>query len=289
MSQNKSIEELLLYGKNYLKQLNDSTAVLDAEVLLMHTLNFSKIELFLRNKEMTTDTEQNNYLKFIKQRALGTPIQYITKNQEFMCLDFNVDSSTLIPRADTEILVETILNTSKINNIEYIMDIGTGTGCIPISLLYYLKNIKAVAVDISSEALKIAENNAYKNNVQNRITFIQSNLFNDISYDFIGKLDAIVSNPPYIPSNDIPKLMKGVRDYEPIIALDGGTDGLDFYRIITHYGQKYIRNGGFLFYEIGYNQSEAVSNIMKQQGIENIKIIKDLAGLDRVIIGNRKC
>lgn len=287
MSQNKSVEQLLNDGKKYLKNKKISTAVIDAEIILMHILNFSKVQLFSKNKEITTNIQQQKYFESIQQRAKNIPVNYITGIREFMSLDFEVNTSTLIPRPDTEILVETILTMSKKYKLNYIMDVGTGTGCIPISLLYYSKDMSAIATDISSHAIDTAKQNAIKNHVEDRINFIQSDLFTAIPNNLIGKLDAIVSNPPYIPTSDIEYLMKEVRDYEPSSALDGGKDGLDFYRAITIQGQKYIRSGGFLFYEIGYNQSVAVSDIMEKQSIKDIKVLKDLAGLDRVVIGKK--
>lgn len=287
MSQNKSVEQLLNEGKKYLKDKNINTAIIDAEIILMHLLNFSKVQLFSRNKEITTDIQQQKYFEFIEQRAKNIPVNYIIGIKEFMSLDFEVNTSTLIPRPDTEILVETILGISKKYRINYIMDIGTGTGCIPISLLYYSKDMRAIAVDINNYTLETAKHNAIRHNVIDRIDFIQSDLFTNMPNELIGNLDAIVSNPPYIPTAEIEYLMKEVKNYEPSLALDGGNNGLDFYRAITIEGYKYIRNGGFLFYEIGYNQGIAVTNIMKEQNLRDIKIIKDLAGLDRVVIGKK--
>lgn len=284
MNQNKSVEELLLYGKQYLKQCNIETSI-DAQVILMYVLNFSKIDLFLKNKVIVTTDEQNKYIELLKKRGKGVPTQYIVGKQEFMSLDFLVNEETLIPRADTEILVETILNVDK--NIKYILDIGTGTGCIPISLLHYSKDMKALAIDINLRALELAEHNACINNVEDRITFIQSDLFSNLPDKFINKFDAIVSNPPYIPTEDIESLMKEVKDYEPYIALNGGIDGLDFYRKITIQSQKYLKSGGFIFYEIGYNQAKDVSCILENSGFTNIHVIKDLSGLDRVIMANK--
>lgn len=281
MNQNKTVKELLLYGKHFLKQQNIDTAYLDAEVLLMYVLNFSKVQLFSCDKQIVNDSDEQKYIEFINQRANRMPIQYIVQHQEFMSLDFQVNNYTLIPRADTEILVETVLDYSKTNNIKYILDIGTGTGCIPISLAYY-SDIKSVAVDIDDKTLQVAKYNAQKNNVLDKIQFIQSNLFNKVPNI---KFDAIISNPPYIPTDDIKNLICQVKDYEPLNALDGGADGLYFYRQITQQALKYIHSGGFLFYEIGYNQGDDITKIMKANNIKDIKIIKDLANLNRVIIG----
>lgn len=287
MSQNKNIGELLSFGKEYLSDKNIDTSIIDAQLILMHVLNLSKIQI-LTHKELEVDnTKVSQYIELLCQRGANKPIQYILGNKEFMSLNFDVNNKTLIPRADTEILVETILNIAKTNSIKYIMDIGTGTGCIAISLLYYNKNMKAVAVDRDIEILQLAKTNAIKHKVEKRIKFIESNLFENIDNSYLGKFDAIISNPPYIPSDEINSLMPDVKNYEPITALDGGYDGLNFYREITLKAKYYIKKGGFLFYEIGYNQSNDVSQIMLQNGLENIKVINDLASLPRVVVGNK--
>lgn len=285
MNQNKTVYELLNFGKNYLMSKNIDTAVLDSQLILMYVLNLSKIQILVHNEAVVNYDKQNQYINLLEQRANKKPIQYIIGKKEFMSLEFEVNDKTLIPRNDTEILVETILNNY---DLKYIMDIGTGTGCIAVSLLYYNKNMKAVAIDTSEEILQLAETNAIKYGVQNRIKFIRSNLFESIPQSYINKFDAIVSNPPYIPSNEIDNLMADVKNYEPKTALDGGYDGLDFYRKITLKAKPFIKKNGFIFYEIGYNQSKQVSQIMAENDLENIKIINDLASLPRVILGNKK-
>lgn len=285
MNQNNIVQSLLSYGKNYLKQNRIATAVIDAEIILMYVLNFSKVQLFSHNRDCVAEDEHIRYLNMLQMRADGIPVQYIVGKQEFMSIEFDVNSHTLIPRADTEILVEAVLEKSKSHNLKYILDIGTGSGCIPISILYYNSDMNAVAIDIDEAALYIAKNNALKNRVSDRIEFINSNLFENLNSSY--KFDAIVSNPPYIMSSDIKNLMKEVQN-EPLTALDGGHDGLCFYRDITYRAYEYIEAGGFLFYEVGYNQSNLVSAIMKDAGFENIEIIDDLASIPRVVVGNKK-
>lgn len=287
MNQNKSVEQLLTYGKKILREKNSESWSIDAQVLLMYVTGFSKIKLFSHNKDIVSDDDCQKYIEIINKRSEGIPVQYITGVQEFMSLDFKVNDYTLIPRGDTEVLVETILGLVDEQHIESIMDIGTGSGCIPISLLYYKKSMKAIGIDISQGALDVAQKNSDKHNVSDRLNFIQSDLFSNISNELIGQLDAIVSNPPYIREDVIASLMVDVREYEPMTALVGGEDGLDFYKKITSEGYKYIRQGGWLFYEIGYDQAADVTDIMKNNGFINIKVIKDLAGLDRVVFGNK--
>jgi len=276
-----------LWAKKQLKESKKESYAIDAQVLIMYVFGLSKVELILNSKLIAQESKAQIYKELVKKRAEGMPLQYITGTQEFMSLDFKVNTATLIPRGDTEILVETVQSFSKSENIKNILEIGTGTGCIPISLLHYDKGMRAVSADISSKALETAKINAELNNVADRIVFLQSDLFENISEDFQEKFDAIVSNPPYIPQSTIKTLMTEVKDYEPVSALDGGADGLDFYRNITEQGLKYIRRGGRIFYEIGCEQAKAVSSIMQSNGMYDIEVIKDLSGLDRVVTGKK--
>ena len=202
-----------------------------------------------------------------------------------MALPFFVDENVLIPRPDTENLVETVLGLIDKEKDVHILDMCTGSGCIAVSLAYYLPNSKITAVDISDSALKVAKHNARLNNVDGQIFFIKSNLFERLPKTLKEKIDIIVSNPPYIPTKDMEDLMREVRDYEPNQALDGGEDGLRFYHPIINDCMEYLRPGGVLAFEIGYNQAEPVENLLKDYGFSNIEIKKDLAGFDRVIFG----
>ena len=209
------------------------------------------------------------------------PIQYITNKQEFMKLDFYVDENVLIPQPDTEILVEkAIEEAKKIENVE-ILDMCTGSGCIGISIAKNIENAKVTLVDISENVIEIAKKNALRNKVESQLTFIQSNMFEKVE----KKFDIIVSNPPYIKTDVIPKLDKQVQN-EPHIALDGGKDGLKFYKIIIEEAKKYLKENGKLILEIGYDQKEEVENLIKQsRQYKKIEVIKDLSQNDRVIIG----
>ena len=200
-----------------------------------------------------------------------------------MVLPFSVGEGVLIPRGDTEILVETILEKQQTEPLRTILDIGTGSGCIPVSLSHYGQFERVLAVDISRKALGYATKNAAANHAE--ISFYVSDLFQNVPAQWRGQLDAIVSNPPYIPKEDIAGLMTEVKDFEPINALDGGADGLDFYRAIVAEGRAWLKEGGWLFFEIGYDQGEALRTLLADFGYTEIGIRQDLAGLDRVAFG----
>ena len=200
-----------------------------------------------------------------------------------MGLDFFVKEGVLIPRPDTEVLVEEVIELAKKKDAKNILDIGTGSGAITVSLAKYLENVKVTSVDISDIALEIGKRNAISNEVDDRITFVKSDLFTNIDKE--TKFDIIVSNPPYIKREVIDTLDKQVKDYEPYNALEGGVDGLDFYRAITKRAKEYLKKDGILAYEVGHDQSEDVSKLMEMDGYTNIYTLKDLQQIDRVVIG----
>jgi len=283
MSQNK-LEDMLTKARQMLKNEGVGEYQLDAQLFMMKATGFTKVQLFTKNDYCLNNNEAEDFWDMVNKRAKRIPTQYIIGNCQFMGLDFLVSEGVLIPRQDTEILVETILEYRKNNEINNIIDIGTGSGCIPISLLSYGIN-NAIAVDISNDAIEVAKKNAALNKVLNRIQFINSNLFEALGEEYYGKFDAIVSNPPYIAKDIIKGLMPEVKDFEPMIALDGGDDGLDFYKKIVPEGKKYLSSNGWMFFEIGYDQGVAVSRLLEEEGFHKIEVIKDLAGLDRVVLG----
>lgn len=282
MNPNKTVSQILLEAKKSLKQSGAVSYALDAELLLMKVLNFTKTELFTKDTIFLTKKEQEKYEFLIEERKKGVPVQYLLGECEFMGLPFYVNESVLIPRPDTEILVETVLEYYQKKSFQNILDIGTGTGCIAVSIAHYT-NMQVYAVDISENALKMAQQNAKINHVN--IEFIESNLFLSFPETFHHTFDVIVSNPPYICTEEIENLMTEVKDFEPRLALDGGKDGLFFYREIMEQSQKFLKKNGYLFFEIGWEQAEQVKEMMKLNGFENIEVRKDLAGLDRVILG----
>ncbi len=237
--------------------------------------------MIIHNEEEIDEVLVNKYNENIDKLINYIPLQYITNHQEFMKLDFYVDENVLIPRADTEILVEEIINNCNKNEEKKykILDLCTGSGIVGISLAKYIKNCEVVCADISKSALEIAEKNT-ENNKVNNIKFVYSNMFSNIK----DKFDIIVSNPPYIKRNVITELEKEVQN-EPNIALDGGIDGLDFYKIIACEAYKYLDDDGGLFLEIGYDQKEEVISLLKRSGeYRNIYSKKDLYGNDRIVV-----
>ncbi len=275
-----NIQELRKKGRDKLIKANVYEANIKADILLQYVLGMTKTELISNSLSEVKNSEEEKYIEYLEQIVKGKPIQYITNIQEFMKLNFYVDENVLIPQPDTEILVEETLK--KINEKSKILDLCTGSGAIAISIEHYAKSktkLEIFASDISKEAIEIAKKNAEYNNAN--IKFILSNMFENIHEK---EFDMLVSNPPYIERNIIPTLSKEVQS-EPQIALDGGEDGLDYYRIIAKEGYKYVKLGGYILVEIGYNKKESVINIFNKykEKYTEIKCIKDLNKQDRVI------
>ncbi len=279
-----TIEENLKIATMKLKKSKIEEPRKIARLLLCSVLKIRKEEVLLYEKKELAKQEEEEYQKSIQKLEEGYPLQYITHHQEFMKLDFYVDEHVLIPRADTEITVEEVISycqNQEKDNLR-ILDLCTGSGAIAISLGRYLPNCEIVAVDISKEALKVAKKNAKQNKVNN-ITWVQSNLFENV----VGTFDVIVSNPPYIKTEVITTLEPEVQK-EPIIALDGGTDGLIFYQKILKQAGNYFKKDGAIFFEIGYDQKEEVINMIREtKEYREIEGKKDLSGNDRMIMAKR--
>ncbi|MCI8999978.1 MAG: peptide chain release factor N(5)-glutamine methyltransferase [Clostridia bacterium] len=279
-----TIEENLKIGLEKLKKKKIEEPRKIARLLLCFVLKMRKEEIVVYGTKELTKKEEEEYQNSIQKLEEGYPLQYITHHQEFMKLDFYVDEKVLIPRADTEITVEEVIwySKNKPKNLR-ILDLCTGSGAIAISLGKYLPNCEIVAVDISKEALKIAKKNAKQNEVNN-ITFVQSNLFEKVR----GTFDIIVSNPPYIKTGVIETLEPQVQK-EPILALDGGGDGLMFYRKILTKAGTYLKQDGAIFLEIGYDQKEEVVNIIQEtKEYEEIQTKKDLSGNNRMVMAKKR-
>jgi release factor glutamine methyltransferase len=279
-----TINDILEYGIRQIKEISDVPRK-EIELLVMHACGLKRIDLILRSNETVKKEVLEEIKVLVDKRLQGKPLQYLIGSEEFMGLNFIVTENVLIPRQDTEILVEEIISRFKRESNLRILEIGTGSGAISVSLAKFLKQPKLVSLDISKEALSIAKLNAKKNQVSDQITFIESNLFESLTVD--ESFDIIVSNPPYIPSKDILELQREVKDYEPMLALDGGEDGLDYYREITKKSVDYLKKDGLLAYEIGYDQGIDVLKILKDD-FHHIEIIKDLQKHDRVVLGYHK-
>ena len=274
------IDELLKEGKIKLTENKIEDANLIARVLLEFILKIDRNELIKKQLQEIEKEKEEEYKQKIEQILQGMPLQYITNSQEFMKLNFFVNENVLIPQPDTEVLVEEVIKIAQIESKTKILDICTGSGCIGVSLAYYLKNAKITMSDISKNAIEIAKKNAKENKVLEKTEFIKSDLFENIE----EKFDIIVSNPPYIETDVIKSLSKQVQN-EPKIALDGGVDGLLFYRKLIKEAPNFLNDNGYLCMEIGYDQREKVIELAKQkESFSKIEAIKDLSGNDRVII-----
>lgn len=277
-----TIKDIIVKYSKELEEISP-TPRLDVETLLQKVLGVDRLYILLNLERVLSEDEEQLFNKFINERLNNRPIAYIVGNREFMGLDFFVKEGVLIPRPDTEVLVEEVIELAKKKDAKNILDIGTGSGAITVSLAKYLENVKVTSVDISDIALEIGKRNAISNEVDDRINFVKSDLFTNIDKE--TKFDIIVSNPPYIKREVIDTLDKQVKDYEPYNALEGGVDGLDFYRAITKQAKNYLKKGGILAYEVGHDQSENVSKLMEIDGYTNIYTLKDLQQIDRVVIG----
>jgi release factor glutamine methyltransferase len=301
-----NIKEYLHYAAGILKECKIEAPVLEAGVMLCHVLKCNRTYLYSHYDRVLSNSDLEALNCIINQRKDNVPLQYLIGETEFMSLDFFVSPAVLIPRQDTEILVEKcieLVNEISMSGREKepagsingyaaviraekggvsILDMCTGSGCIAISIARYCLDSTVTACDISPDALSIAKANCGRNGVQNRVTLRCGNLFEALESE--QQFNLIVSNPPYIETKTVDVLQKEVRDYEPHLALDGGQDGLDFYRRIISMSPKYLTNGGYLALEIGYNQGRTVSSLM-QKSFQGIEIHKDIGGNDRVVIG----
>lgn len=272
-----NIRNLLQFGIKELNNNNIEEASLKCKMLLAYILNVTKEYLLVHDNEEIVEEIVIDFKNKIEELKKGKPIQYITCNKEFMGLNFYVNENVLIPQADTEILVEEVLQILKQNVSKSALDICTGSGAIAIPIAKMLENIDVVASDISDKALEIAKKNSESNNT--KVEFVLSNMFENIN----GKFDVIVSNPPYIEENIIPTLPEEVQ-HEPYIALAGGEDGLKFYRIIAKEGKNFLNKNGYIALEIGYDQKEKVIKILENEGYKEIYSKKDFGGNDRIVI-----
>lgn len=269
--------ELYDQGVSLLEEAKIQDASLDARLLLEEICGTNRNDLLVHGDREVTEHQRECYVNSIELRRKHVPLQHILGYQEFMGLKFRVTGDVLVPRQDTETLVEEVMR--NLHDGMHILDMCTGSGCILLSLLRYSNDCVGTGCDISEKALEIARENARALGLE--AEFLQGNLFEKVK----GKYEIIVSNPPYIASGEIQGLMEEVRDYDPPEALDGGEDGLDFYREIVKKAGEHLYPGGMLFFEIGCGQGEEVSGYMRQAGYKEVMVCKDLSGLDRVVSG----
>lgn len=279
-------EEIYRWGCEQLSDAGIAEAKTDARLLLEWCCGTDRNTLLAHGERPISEEEYGNYADCIARRKTHIPLQHITGEQDFMGLTFVVNENVLVPRQDTEVLVEEVMR--HLHDGMRILDMCTGSGCILLSLLRYSNDCVGVGVDISAEALQVARQNAEsilgtQVMEQSRVILRQGNLFEGL--DCQDKFDIIVSNPPYIKTDVINSLMPEVKEHEPLLALDGGEDGLTFYRRIMERAGEFLTGGGMLFFEIGYDQGEEVRRLMEEAGYTNIEVVKDFAGLDRVVCG----
>ena len=273
----QTLESLLKKGTTILKDNGLEEAGLDAWLLLEYKTGKNRAYYFAHGDEPVSDETAAEYLELIGRRAGHIPVQQLTHQAFFMGYEFYVNENVLIPRQDTETLVEEALKVVKPEM--KVLDMCTGSGCIIVSIVHNIPEVEGTATDISKQALLVAKENAKLNQVS--VTFERSDLFDNVT----GTYDVIVSNPPYIRTGEVVKLMPEVQEFEPMEALDGKEDGLYFYRKIIKECKAYLKPGGHILFEIGYDQGEAVSGLLKEAGFKNVTVIKDLAHNDRVVTG----
>lgn len=277
-----TLRQLLSWGTETLEKAEVPDSGQDAWILLEETFGIEKSYYFLHGDDKIDPEVQKRYEEMIRDRAKRIPVQYLTGKAWFMGYEFLVNSNVLIPRFDTEVLVEE----AKKHMMPgcRLLDVCTGSGCILLSLLAECRGeiTKAVGVDISTDALQVAIAN--RNRMELPAEFVESDLFSNVE----GVYDVMVSNPPYIATRELAGLMPEVRDHEPVLALDGMEDGLYFYRKIVAQAGAYLAQGGWLCFEIGYDQGAALKEMMTEAGYGQVQIIKDLAGLDRVAVGQKR-
>ena len=289
----QTFHELLTQGTQLLMNAGIEEARLDAWLLLEYTADISRAWYYAHPESEVNEEIVSEYLSLCQKRAEHIPLQHLTHQACFMGYDFYVDERVLVPRQDTEVLAEEALHQLRNMRNPRILDMCTGSGCLLLSLLMELPDATGTGVDISAAALAVAERNRKNLELEKRAVLVQSDTF---SGDYFQKnsgnisleYDMLISNPPYIPTEDIGKLMEEVRFHDPVLALDGREDGLYFYRRITEQAGKYLKPGGWLMYEIGCEQGAAVSAIMQGEGVTEVTVKKDLAGLDRVVIGKKQ-
>lgn len=278
-----TIKALLAWTTDHFAKKGLDSPRLDAELLLAHVLQCRRIDLIVRHDEQPTEPERAAYRSLVQKRLDHCPTAYLVGTREFYLLPFEVNSAVLIPRSDTETLVDTAIDFLRKRSSPRVLDLGTGSGCIAVSIAHAIKSARVIAVDLSPDAVTVAKRNAQRNGVADRVQWHVGDLFAPLEAGM--RFDLIASNPPYIPPSEIETLMPEVKDHEPRLALDGGTDGLAFYRRLTAESRSWLVPGGMLVVEIGATQGEAVGALFESAGLQNVRTILDRAKRPRVICG----
>ncbi len=279
-----NINEALIKGYSELKEAGIDTYQLDTQLLMCHVINQSKLYIIMNRDRELSKEDYEAFQSLVLRRKTREPMAYILNDVEFMGIDFYVEQGVLIPRPDTEVLVEECIHIIKERKTKNICDMCCGSGAIGISIAALTEDTKVAAFDISDYAIRVSNINVERQNLGDRVTVEKSDLF-EVAEVKNMKFDMIVSNPPYIEEEVIPTLMEDVKDYEPHLALSGGEDGLDFYRKICDKSTVLLNHDGYLCFEIGYNQEEAVKKLMEERNFVDVYGLKDLAGNSRVVIG----
>jgi len=279
------LRELYMRGKKLLSYADIESADIEASSLLAGSIGVDKLSIFTEPHKDVDDGLIEKYNDFLNRRINGEPYSYITGTREFYSLEFNVNNEVLIPRPETELLVETVLEKIPANTEFTVFDAGTGSGCIGVTLATLRDDLTIIGTDISNGAIKVAESNNQLNSTENSCTFINCDYLTAFK---AGTADIILSNPPYIPDNEFEELQSEVRDHEPRLALLGGKDGLDHIRSLTLAARKLLKDRGWLIFEFGIGQSEEIKEILKLNGFSGIEIKKDLNGIERVVSGQWK-
>ncbi len=280
-----TVLESINLSTEFLKKKGIESPRVNAELLLAKILNCKRLDLYLAFDRPLNEDETNLYREFIRRRSKYEPLQYITGSVEFYGLEFNVNPSVLIPRPETEIIVEKIIEENRDKTNLKILDVGTGSGIIAVCLAKYLPDSKVTAVDLSNDALTAAKNNAGLNAVEDKIKFYQTDIFKDEIPE--SELDIIVSNPPYISNEEFPALQPELRIFEPRAALTDESDGLSFYRAIAKIGKHKLKECGKIYFEVAQYQSDKVKSILEEAGFKNIKCQKDYLNIERVVYGEK--
>ena len=293
-----TVAQALVQGGQCLAQLSGPEAQfleaqtfeprLEAEVLLRHILGVDKTRLYREPDQLLSEVQQKQYYQVLERRSQGEPVAYLTGRREFMSLDFIVNSQVLVPRPETELLVEIILNDLRpFSGPAHIVDVGTGSGAIAVSLAYYLPTAQVWAVDLSSAAINVARQNAENHGVTGRLSFLEGDLLTNLPETLGSGLDWVAANLPYIPSEEIPLLPRTVAQYEPSLALDGGQDGLELYRRLIPQAWQRLKPGGKLIMEMGCNQGQLLVGILAAGDWQAVEIVQDYAGLDRFVLARK--